>query len=289
MKNLTILLGVCLMFFFTSSMNAQITSTQNGNWSLASTWVGGVVPTSGDVIIDAGDTVTLDQSYTIAKLTVSGKLIFDDIAVLSETVSGDVTVADGASFVVDTTQILITGNNTNLSNVITNVASTAGLVVGMSVGGTGIQAGTTITAFDAVLFTITLSAAATSTNAGITFTFGFNHSLSIGGNLANDGIFDMSRNRSAGTCNVTFTKAGNQTISGSGATSDTTRFRGVTLNKGGVGNKVIASISVLMANTNITFTSGTWEQTSGSLTTTSGSMTVSTTGALIFSVSGGVT
>ena len=134
-----------------------------------STWVDGVVLTSGDVIIDAGDTVTLDQSYTIAKLTVSGKLIFDDIAVLSETVSGHVTVADGASFVVDTTQILITGNNTNLSNVITNVASTADPVVGMSVGGTGIQAGTTITAFDAVLFTITLSAAATSTNAGSNF------------------------------------------------------------------------------------------------------------------------
>lgn len=62
----------------------------------------------------------------------------------------------------------ITGNDTNGSNVITNVSAITNVGIGMSITGTGIPANTLITAYTAT--TITLSKNATSTNTGITLT-----------------------------------------------------------------------------------------------------------------------
>ncbi|WP_140393628.1 MULTISPECIES: tail fiber protein [Pseudomonas] len=59
-----------------------------------------------------------------------------------------------------------TGNVTSGSNSISSVASPSSMWVGMPISGTGIPAGTTITAVGAS--TITLSANATATNAGVT-------------------------------------------------------------------------------------------------------------------------
>ncbi len=56
---------------------AQIQTFQTGNWNVGPTWVGGVVPTSGDVVINAGHTVTLTTANQIAaavSLTVNGVL-----------------------------------------------------------------------------------------------------------------------------------------------------------------------------------------------------------------------
>ena len=99
----------------------------------------------------------------------------------------------------------------------------------------------------------------------------------------------MSLGSATTVCNVIFNNTtGDQTISGS--TTDTTRFRGVTLAKGAIGNKVICNINVSMASTNITYTAGTWEQTANRLITTSGSLTIGAVGvtsaALKFTGSG---
>ena len=52
-----------LIAFAPVGVYAQITSTGNGLWSSGATWVGGIVPDSTDnVVIDIGDTVTVDTS-----------------------------------------------------------------------------------------------------------------------------------------------------------------------------------------------------------------------------------
>ncbi len=192
--------------------NAQITSAASGNWSSGATWVGGVVPSAGDVIIANGHTVTIDQNVLITNLTVgtgtSGILTFDGVAARAVTISGDITIAAGGTFI---TQAVGTFTNT----------------------------------------------------------------LSIGGNVTNNGIFDMTRTATGSTllCSVTFTKAGDQTISGTGTT---TRFRAITLSKTAKTNKVISTIDVAQVGTSLfmpTGSTGTWEQTSGTFTTTSSQTT----------------
>jgi Secretion system C-terminal sorting domain len=112
------------------------------------------------------------------------------------------------------------------------------------------------------------------------------NTMSIGGNLTNNGTFDMSQGGTTFLCTVTFNKAGNQTISGSGTT---TRFRFIILNKSAVGNKVTASTNVTVGPSSaITFTNGTWEQSAGTLTT-GGTFTVAATGAMIIDGTGSYT
>jgi hypothetical protein len=103
------------------------------------------------------------------------------------------------------------------------------------------------------------------------FNIGYDDSLIVGGNLTNNGTFDMSRGNTAGICHVTFNKAGEQTISGTGTT---TRFRSITLDKAAVANKVISSINVTAAGTPLTFIAGTWEQTAGRFAATSGTINI---------------
>lgn len=260
----------------------QITSTQTGAWSATTTWAGGVVPTSTDnVVIADGHTVTIDLNVTISNLTVgqgtSGVLTFDNVAMKSLTVTGNVTIAAGGSFIPNQ-YISTTGTYASGATTITAVASTTGLAVGMSITGSGIPSNTTITAFDAT--TITISAATTAAGTAATLIIGFNSPLAIGGDFLNNGTFDLS----TGLCSVTFNKAGDQTIAGTG----TTKFRYITLAKTDVANKVLCSTNVsLTASGAITYTAGTWEQTAGTLTVTTGSQNIATaTGALIFSGSG---
>jgi len=106
----------------------------------------------------------------------------------------------------------------------------------------------------------------------------FTNTLSIGGNLVNNGTFDMSLGTTTTICNVTFTKAGDQTINGSGTT---TRFRGITLSKTAVGNKVISTINVTADGSVFPSSTGTWEQNAGTFTTGTTITTVTTCGISI--------
>jgi hypothetical protein len=257
-----------------------VTSTATGGkWSASATWVGGAVPgSSDDAVIANGATVTIDANVTVASITVgqgvSGTLTFDNVAIRVVTVSGNITVAAGGTFIAQT-PISTIGDLGVTSTSITNVGSTAGVAVGMNIGtATGIAAGTTVAAFTAT--TITLSLASTNTAAlpGVVLNLGYDDTLYVGGNLANNGTFDMSRGNTAGICHVTFNKAGDQTISGTGAT---TRFRSITLNKAAVTNKVISSINVTAAGTPLTFIAGTWEQNAGRYTATSGTINIGST------------
>jgi hypothetical protein len=281
MRNtLRILVVVALVVAIATLSQAQITSAATGNWSATGTWVGGVVPGASDnVVIANGHTVTINANVTVASITVgqgaSGTLTFDNAAKRVVVVSGDVTVATGGTFIAQTA-ISTTGDMGALSTSITNVASTAGVVNGMNIGTlTGIAAGTTVSAFTANSITLSLASTNTIALVGAILTIGYDDTLSIGGNLTNNGTFDMSRGSTAGVCNVIFTKAGDQTISGTGTT---TRFRNITLNKTAITNKVLSSINVSAAGTPLAFLAGTWEQNAGRFTATSGSITVGASG-----------
>jgi len=268
---------LCSMMAASFATAGTITSTAaGGNWTAGATWVGGAAPgAADDVVVANGATVVINANVTVASITVgqgaSGTLTFDNAAIRSVVVTGNITVAAGGTFIAQT-PISTTGDLGIASTSVTNVASTAGIVNGMSIGTlTGIAGGTTVAAFTAN--TITLSLASTNTVAlpGAVLIIGYDDTLSIGGNLTNNGTFDMSRGNSAGVCNVIFTKAGDQTVAGSGAV---TRFRGITLNKTAQANKVIAGINVTAAGTPLSFVAGTWEQNAGRFTATSGSIGV---------------
>ncbi len=76
---------------------ANIMSTGvGGNWTEASSWVGGVVPSSNDLVtIVSGATVNINNFATSGPLTVQGTISYTANTQLQ--VSGNVTVADGGS------------------------------------------------------------------------------------------------------------------------------------------------------------------------------------------------
>jgi hypothetical protein len=82
------------------STGSAIGSTGNGNWSQASTWNGGVIPTSADnVEIAAGDTVTVDASSAACNhLLVNGALTFPNTTGRALTVNGNVSVGAQGDF-----------------------------------------------------------------------------------------------------------------------------------------------------------------------------------------------
>ncbi|MHC1705642.1 MAG: YDG domain-containing protein [Tenuifilaceae bacterium] len=262
------------------------TSTATGTWS-AMTWSPVGTPGASDnVVIADGHTVTIDQNVTIASLTVgggaSGKLNFDGLlAGKTLTVTGDISVSVGGTLITQSTgsfvnQIYLGGNlinngifdmnqssssrtttvnfnktngnqtisstiastitlsgNTTSGSAVIAVASTAGVIIGVTITGSGIPLGATVASIVANT-SITISAPTTATAAGVTLTL----------------------------------------------SSALTRFRSVVLNKGSIGNQVIASIDVTLFGSVLTLTNGTWVQNAGTLlnTNTSNATITSTTG-----------
>ncbi|MFH0992072.1 MAG: LamG-like jellyroll fold domain-containing protein, partial [bacterium] len=87
----------------TAQSGLVISSGLKGLWSQPTTWIGGTVPVSTDcVLIMDNDTVTIDQNFTIGKLTVgggnSGSLFFNAATLVNCIVNGDITINNGASF-----------------------------------------------------------------------------------------------------------------------------------------------------------------------------------------------
>jgi hypothetical protein len=224
MKTSIFVLTLCLSLILVGASalgQTTYTSTGTGSWSTM-TWSPAGTPGATDtVIIGDGHTVTINQAVSVASITVgqgtSGVLTFDGVVARAVTVSGNVTVSTGATFV---------------------------------------------------------------TQAAGAFT----NTLTIGGDLTNNGTFDMSQNGTTLLCTVIFNKAGDQTFSG---TPVLNRFRSIVLNKGAKVNRVISSSKVTMAGSQLFFdTLGTWEQTADTLFETSGSQTIGVNGGLTLSGSG---
>ena len=71
------LIFASFLIFISFGINAQITSSQSGNWSSGSTWVGGVVPGNTDnVVIAAGHTVTATAAITVNNLIIEAGATF---------------------------------------------------------------------------------------------------------------------------------------------------------------------------------------------------------------------
>jgi hypothetical protein len=261
-----------------SDLNNWVMCETNGDWSDASP-AASLPTTTTKVHIRDGHTVTIDQNVSIAQLYVgegtSGILTFDAVSGRSVVVSGNIVVSAGGAFTVFQ-PLTPTGDITSGSNVITNVSSTAGIVAMWNISGTGLS-GATVSLFDATTITISVAATLSGTAVPLSIKPTLTNTLSIGGDLTNNGKFDMSLGSSTTVCNVTFTKAGDQTVSGSG---DTTRFRGIALSKTAKTNKVISSMNITIAGTSLfipTGSTGTWEQTAGTITVSSSQTTGATT------------
>ena len=117
----------------------------------------------------------------------------------------------------------------------------------------------------------------------------FTNTMSVSGNITNNGTFDMSRNSSTTVCTVTFNGTGEQDISGT--TPVLTRFRGITLTKSSKTDPVKSTIDTQFGGSNLlVLTTGTWEQNAGNLINLSGSQTLgSINGVLLIDGSGGYT
>ena len=101
-----------------------ITSTTNGNWSNAATWVGGVVPVLGDnVVIAAGHTVTLTIGVNIGtgNLTVSGEIALAGFNLTAGSLSGDGNI--GSTSGTPTLSVGSNNSNTTFSGIYSGVGA----------------------------------------------------------------------------------------------------------------------------------------------------------------------
>jgi len=103
--------------------SSAITSVNSGNWNNPATWIGGVVPgASNAVVIEVGDTVTIDGNVSCSSLNVGGVLQYDSTNGRILSVAGNLTIAPGGMFRAhapftsgpnDTQSVVIEGSFTN--------------------------------------------------------------------------------------------------------------------------------------------------------------------------------
>lgn len=193
--------------------SAAISSTgAGGPWSLSSTWVGGVVPGTGDdVTIVGGAVVVIDTDATVSNITVGdgtltpGVLTFDPATARSLTVNGDLTISGGASVLTTPSTGTITG-----------------------------------------------------------------HTVTVGGNLTNNGIFDLSTNGNLAGAGLIFKNASNNSFGGGGSMTD---IRTITIDKG----TALANTLELTASNFTVQGSAADTSASGYLTLTNGTFKISGT------------
>jgi hypothetical protein len=111
---------------------ATITSAASGNWSNTATWVGGVVPTSGDIIVlNHGITLNVDiNGITINSYNASGKLLINNTSRNIYDITINVTIASTEIILITNTSTLNIVNITALLNY--NGGSVTGLIRSIS-------------------------------------------------------------------------------------------------------------------------------------------------------------
>ena len=175
---------------------STILATQNGVWSATSTWTGGVVPTTGDVAVANGKTVTVDQSLTVSQLrndttggaTPGGTFTW---ATTGYTITADIYA--GATNPLNC--VAFTGNSPATATIVGNATGGGGSAVAVNNTGTG---------------TLTFTGNATGSASG---------TVGYGLINASTGVVNMTgnsvdQNTSAGTANAaggTFNLTGNTT------------------------------------------------------------------------------
>lgn len=113
---------------------------------------------------------------------------------------------------------------------------------------------------------------------GSTIIAGNDGVLLIGGNLTNNGTFDT--NNGGSDINVTFNGTANQTVSGTGGTTD---FNVITVNNSGAaGSNTVEITSSNFTSTDLTLTDGNFKFSSANTLTATGTLTVPTGAGLIF-------
>jgi hypothetical protein len=112
---------------------ATITSAQSGDFSSSATWVGGVVPTVGDIAVAAnGHVVAIDTDVTVTRVTQlgTGKFTLGG----GRTLTADVEAVSGSFTSGGTVEVTATSGSTayiigNVTGLSTTVANIAGVVV----------------------------------------------------------------------------------------------------------------------------------------------------------------
>jgi hypothetical protein len=116
---------------------ATITSAQSGDFSDTATWVGGVVPTVGDIAVAAtGHVIAIDVDVTVDRVTQAGtgKFTLGNGRTLTANVEANAgTFTSGGTVEVTATS----GNTAYIIGNVTGVSSTAVNVCGINVTGTG--------------------------------------------------------------------------------------------------------------------------------------------------------
>jgi hypothetical protein len=159
--------------------NNKIYAEKRPGWGVDSIVAAGSVSTAliktdsfGSVVSAFGDTnsTVYDGGNSVGAIT--GRALFMSEMLISGVGYVVIKSSDGTGWYYTSdalTQTAYSGNTTNGSAVVTNIASTAGMYSGQALSGTGITAGTRILTVDSST-QITMNANATATNAGVAIT-----------------------------------------------------------------------------------------------------------------------
>jgi hypothetical protein len=203
--------------------------------------------------------------------------------------------ATGFSITMPNTNLIVTGTMTVNGSSATalaklNAAATRTLTIKTDLlvngGNLIMQNGNTQTIRIDRNLTIAIDAGFTLANTGTVVT----HSLSIGGNITNNGTFDLSNLQGANLykCDVTFTGTQAATISGRGTTTD---FYSLTLDKGTSATPVLNVISTAFTFTNnvlpLKLVNGTFRLSTAALYVTVASQKFSIPSSTCLSANGG--
>lgn len=124
-----------LLLGSTNAFSATIFSAGSGNWSSASTWTGGVVPTSTDDISVGNHTITIDQDVTINSIAFTGTGVIQPATTGTFTITvtgnvnltnaGDIRYSNGAGRL----NIVFAGTSAQTVTLVENADGTQGLNV----------------------------------------------------------------------------------------------------------------------------------------------------------------